>query len=681
MLKINAIKLEINTTAGLFGADLSFTTGLNIIRGDNTTGKSSMFRSILYALGLEELLGGKNAGVMPYVFREHVEHDGNEYKVIQSFVYLEFSNGEATVTTKRSVVCDGRMPQLVDVIMGKYLTEGGEYEIKPMWVHDAGGASNENYGFHLFLQEFIGWDLPEVMNSRGEESKLYIQQIAPAFIIEQFTGWTDFLATMPYYNLRNSEGRSIEFLLNMDVAENEKTKRYVQIQKRIVEEKWNLLFDKAKSYAQKGAATLKGIDSKPSIINDINSISMFIAKGEVVYSIVDYIELLKDEYNTLESAQIPTVGENLNKNEKLLEQYTEQYNSLSLQIDVFSPNISLDKARLVSYQKQLEDISDDLRRNKDIQKLNTLGASVDMPTAKSLCPICKTDIRNLSLLPEEVKETPMQLEENITYLEAQKKMVEVYIDGQKKLIQDKEQRLNSMLSRVAELRQLIRNTRKELVTDDRLPSEVEIEKRLNLKHRIEFYTKLIDDFDELKKEILLLSSDWESMKRKEANLPTDFFSSEDRRKLTDLDAKFSHLLNTFGYTSQSGNRIKISMENYFPIVEVKINDEKTKQYAIKYDSSGSDFVRAIWAYTCALKKVGDTNKTNHPNLLILDEPQQQSAAISAFRNLLTELSQYKDGQVLVFASFNNSDEDYNNSVQGIHDFHLSRIEDKIVKPV
>jgi hypothetical protein len=285
MLKINAIKLEINTTAGLFGADLNFTTGLNIIRGDNTTGKSSMFRSILYGLGLEELLGGRNAGVMPYVFREHVEYEGNEYKVTQSFVYLEFSNGETTVTTKRSIICEGRMPQFVEVILGEYLTEEGEYEIRPMWVHDIGGASNEDYGFHLFLQEFIGWNLPEVMNSRGEESQLYIQQIAPAFIIEQFTGWTDFLATMPYYNLRNAEGRSIEFLLNLDVAENEKIKRSVQIQKHIVEEKWNSLFDKAKTYAQRGAATLKGIESKPSIINDASNISMFIIKDEVSYSI------------------------------------------------------------------------------------------------------------------------------------------------------------------------------------------------------------------------------------------------------------------------------------------------------------------------------------------------------------------------------------------------------------
>lgn len=550
-----------------------------------------------------------------------------------------------------------------------------------MWVHDAGGASNEEYGFHLFLQEFIGWDLPEVMNSRGEESQLYLQQIAPSFIVEQFMGWTDFMATMPYYNLRNAEGRSIEFLLKLDVAENEKTKRYVQVQKHIVEEKWSSSFDRAKDYAKKGAVTLKGIEAKPTIINNEKDISMSVIKDDINYSLIDYIEILKEDYLKLENANISTVGQNIQKNERLLEQYTEKYSKLSLQIDILTPDINLAKSKLASYKKQLLDIKDDLRRNKDIQKLNILGASINMSTAENLCLICKRDTSGLSLLLEEVKETPMQLEDNISYLEAQKKMIEVYIEGLKKTIQDKENYFEVMQNQMSELRQFIRNTRKELITDERLPSEVEIEQKLNLRHRIGFYTKLAEDFDELKRDFLLLSSEWKSLKSKEANLPNDFFSVEDRKKLTDLNSIFLSLLGTLGYTSQSGNRIKISIDNYLPVVETKINDEKTKQYSIKYDSSGSDFVRAIWAYTCALKKVGDIHNTNHPNLLILDEPQQQSAAIDAFRKFLNELSQYKNGQVLVFASFNNSDEDYANSVQGIQHFKLNRILDKIVKPV
>jgi hypothetical protein len=678
MLKINAIKLEINTTNGLFGADLEFNDGLNIIRGDNSTGKSSMFQAILYGLGLEELLGSKNASTMQYVLRDHVNYDGKEFDVLQSFVFLEFTNGETTITTRRSVVCQGRLPQLIDVIEGAYLTQKGDYNIRPMWVHDAGGASNELYGFHLFLQELLGWQLPEVTNSKGEESRLYIQQIAPSFILEQKTGWSHFLATIPYYNIRNAEGKSIEFLLNLNVAENEKTKRYLNIQKQIINQKWQILFEQSKSLAHKGAAILNGLQPTPFIINDNKNISLSVINDEENISIIDFVEILKESYNELESYSLPNVGQSNDFNEKKLEVLTQQYNQLSLQLDILSPEVALDKGQQKSYNQQLISISEDLRKNKDLLKLNKLGADIEMPIAKSTCPLCKNTIDN-SLLPDGIEETPMQLEENINYLDAQQKMIEVYIEGQKKYIQEKENQVRLMQDKSLEIRQNIRALKRELISDERLPSEVEIERRLSLRNKINFYIKLIDDFNNLKSDIIDLSKEWRILIGREKNLPSDFYSTEDRTKITDLELSFLSLLRKFNYSSQSGERIRISMDKYLPVVETKIGDDKIKQYDIKYDSSGSDFVRAIWAYTCALKRVSDLHNTNHPRLLILDEPQQQSASINDFRTLLTELSGYKNCQVLVFASFNNSDEDYTNSTHGLQ-FSLNKIDGKIVKP-
>jgi hypothetical protein len=678
MLKINAIKLEINTTRGLFGADLELGDGLNIIRGNNSTGKSTMFQAILYGLGLEELLGSKNANTMQYVLRDHVNYEEQEYEVTQSFVFLEFTNGEKTVTTKRSVVCQGREPQLVDVIEGAYLTEKENYNIRPMWVHDKGGASNELYGFHLFLQEFLGWELPEVTNSSGDESRLYIQQIAPSFILEQKAGWSHFLATMPYYNIKNAEGKSIEFLLDLDVTENEKAKRHLKIQKQIFKQKWQSIFEQAKNYAYRGAAILNGLEPTPSIINDVRSIYLSIIDEDKTYSIIDYVESLKVSYKALETSRLPNVGQNNDLNEVRLSDFTNYYNQLSLQLDMLLSEIALDKGQLESYEHQLGNISEDLRKNKDILKLNKLGANIEMSVANSTCPLCKSEINN-SLLPEEIKETPMQLEENIKYLEAQRKMIGVYIEGQRKNIQDKENKFRLMQNKSLELKQNIRSLKRELISDERLPSEVEIEHRLSLRNKIMFYVKLIEDFDNFKNSILDLSQEWAALIGREKNLSSDFYSVEDRKKIADLESSFLNLLNFFHYSSQSGEHIRISMEKYLPVVETKIGDDKIKQYDIKYDSSGSDFVRAIWAYTCALKRVSDKHNTNYPRLLMLDEPQQQSASIEDFRILLTELSEYKDCQVLVFASFNNSDDDYTNSTKGLQ-FSLNKIEEKIIKP-
>lgn len=678
MLKINSVKLEINTTGGLFEASLTFKDGLNIIRGDNSTGKSSMFQAILYGLGLEELLGSKNASTMQYVLRDHVNYDGEEYSVLQSFVYLEFSNGHQTVTSKRSVVCEGRLPQLIEVIRGPYLSKQAEYDVDPMWVHDSGGASNINYGYHHFLERFLDWNLPEVTNSGGESTRLYLQQIAPSFILEQKTGWSHFLATMPFYKIRNPEGKSIEFLLNLDVGENEKSKRSLSIQKQLLEQKWIILFEQAKTLSNKGAATFYGFEDKPSIINNSNDIFLSTITNSQTMSVDDYLDYMINEYiniERLDSNYTDILDEN---NENKLQLELNKYNQLSLQLDLITPEITQDKELLKEYHKQSISISEDLRKNKDLQKLNTLGASLNIETANKNCPLCKRDIVN-SLLPEGIDETPMSLDENITYLDAQKKMIEVYINGQKKRILDKETKLQQIQSSFLYLQQSIRQLKKQLIADDRIPSELDIENKLKLKHRIEFYKRLLNDFEKIKTEILSLSIDWERIKSIEKKLPKDFYSNLDREKIISLESSFLGLLSTFNYSSQSGERIRISMDKYLPVVETTLGEDKIKQYDIKYDSSGSDFVRAIWAYTCSLKKVSDIYDTNHPKLLMLDEPQQQSASIDDFRKLLTELSSYKNIQVLVFASFNNSDDDYDYSTQGL-DFNLIHIKGKIVKP-
>lgn len=108
MLKIKAIKLEVNTTSGLYGAQFQFDNGLNIIRGDNSSGKSSLFQSIIYALGFEELLGGKNEKTMQSALKDQVEFPKDKFhQIVQSYVYLEIEN-ESIITIRRGVTTPGR---------------------------------------------------------------------------------------------------------------------------------------------------------------------------------------------------------------------------------------------------------------------------------------------------------------------------------------------------------------------------------------------------------------------------------------------------------------------------------------------------------------------------------------------------------------------------------------------
>jgi len=678
MLKIRAVKIEVNTTSGLYGARFDFENGLNIIRGDNSSGKSSLFQSIIYGLGFEELLGGKNEKTMQSALKDQVEFPKNKFhQVVQSFVYLEIENGRI-VTTKRGVTTEGRKSQLIDVYEGALITgDNKTISSKPMYIHDKGGATDDIYGFHLFLTEFLNWDLPETLNNQGDLTKLYLQQIAPAFIIEQKSGWSDFFATMPYYAMRNTESRVVEFLLNLDVFDNEKRKRVLNFKKQNLANRWTNLYSQFVKLSEKSGGALKGLEPNPSIINSTREIFISIIDNENDISLSDYNEIQKEELNKLNQSEISTVGNNIGKNENELRALSNKLNQLTLNYEMLSPEISYDNEKLRQYTKQLEAINEDLRKNKGALKVKNLGYELPAETASDICPTCHQEIKD-SLLPIEINQTAMRIEDNIAYIEAQQKMIEVYADGQRKNIQDKINRLNNFQSQIIETRQAIRSLKQELVQDERLPSVIEIERRLNLRKKVEFYNKVIDDFNVLIEELKLLSKEHENILATEIGLPKDFFSTEDRNKLTFLQESFIGMLKKFNYQSKPFQAIKISNENYLPVAQKMAGEQLF--YNIKFDSSASDFIRCLWAYFTSLLKTSVTFHTNHPMLLILDEPKQQDMSIENFRSFLQELSQYKNEQILVFASFENSDEAFDEATRDVR-FSLKRIEDKLIKPV
>ncbi len=682
MLKINAIKFEVNTSSGLFGAEYHFTIGLNIVRGDNTSGKSSFFQAILYCLGLEELIGGRNEKTMQSVLKDVVEFPkDNFHDVLQSFVLLEIENQQGQIITlRRSIASTNRDSKLIDVFEEAVLSQNiNETEPRPMFVHDKGGASDEYYGFHLFLEDFLGWELPHVLNKLGESRKLYLQQVASAFIIEQKSGWSDFFATMPYYSLTNKEARVVEFLLDLDVYENQRKRQKLNSDRRIIDDRWESLYRQFYRLAEKGGGKLIGLEHKPSIINDSSAIKILLTHNESDITVSNYLEVMENELEEIESKHIPSVSTNLNENELRLEALNNAVNRLSLNYEMLSTELSFDKDKLGRYSTQLQSLTEDLRKNKGALKMKKLGAEVKLKSANDNCPTCNQPVKD-SLLPADIEQNPMNLEENISFIEAQMKMVDVYVDGVKHKIEEKEKNQTIIRNKISEHRHDIRQIKKELVADDRLPSELEIERKLNIKKRIEFFTKYQDEFADMLNEIVSLSQEYESMLKQMKNLPKEYFSSKDREKLSGLTNQFRRILNKVNYTSKPTQLLDISQENYLPIANEKLENGEIKSYNIRFDSSASDFVRCIWAYTCSLYKVSKEHSGNHPGLLMFDEPKQQDIALENFHEFLSELSTYNDAQVLVFASFENSDESFRAATEGL-DFNLNLIEGKLIKPL
>ncbi|PHM79423.1 hypothetical protein CHH38_19270, partial [Acinetobacter nosocomialis] len=65
-MNILGLKIKIVTEEGNFGFEETFSKQLTIIRAQNSGGKSTLFNAILYALGCEEILGGKVESFLTY---------------------------------------------------------------------------------------------------------------------------------------------------------------------------------------------------------------------------------------------------------------------------------------------------------------------------------------------------------------------------------------------------------------------------------------------------------------------------------------------------------------------------------------------------------------------------------------------------------------------------------------
>lgn len=673
MLHIDAIKITIYTNNGLFGRTLNFNKGLNIIRANNTSGKSSLYGAIIYGLGFEELLGSRNERALQSVFKSIVKEltfaDGKqilrENIVTQSEIFLQITNGSDHITTKRYIINEKVKPQAIEVFKGKLLSETAkEYDRSPMFIHDPGSASNTEIGFHKYLEEFIGGKLPEIINQDGRRVKLYLPLISSVHFIEQKSGWSDFFANIPYYGVRDANSKVFEYILNLDVFEKAAQRQEIQNRFRDLDDRWKKQIESIRSITARGGGEIVGISEHMEILSsDIKPYIKFY-RGDKTLMLTELIEASKKSLNeTYQQINIP-IQENINRIEKKLSSLKEQTDHYEILFESLSSELSQEKERFRQYNLQLKNVIEDLKKNKDAQKIQNLGLASNLEISSEICPTCNQNISD-SLLSESVHIIPMRIDENIEYLNAQQKMVEAFINNLRENILEKQTRLSAIEDAIRENRQKIRSLRRDLTSDDRLPSEELIEQKVVQERELTFLYRLREDFENSINHLYILSKEFAAIKSSEANISKDYHSSEDLRKIDLFENSFKKMLAYFGFASKPVNTIKISNEKYTPVYELKFENGVTKQIDIRFESSASDFIRAQWAYYTSLMKTSSESKGNHFQTLIFDEPQQQSAATNNLKAFLEELEKFEDQQVIVLASFQNSEEDFIEATKGL----------------
>ena len=648
MLKINRLKIKITATNKVYQFDECFSSGLNIIASDdNTRGKSSVLIAIYYCLGFEEIIGGLNEKVLTSAYKNKIEDKDTSWPVLESGAYLEISNGTDEITIYRSAKHETRDSKLVTVYFSKldYIynvdTTSEDY-----YVHMKFAATNRS-GFHTFLEKFLQIELPLVPASDGVDRKLYLQLVFAAMFIEQKNGWSGIYSGMPYLAIKDAKKRVTEFILALETFENERKRNQLLNKERYQKEQWKNLYAEMRVLQSSVQCYVKNIPQTPEILPEEFEKNVAIVRmvGDNV-GIDDWISQLQEEHDTLKTVR-PRVIDNYDELQNELQEVEKVIEENNDEIHTIQQDLNITTRKIQKINKNLDVIQQDIANNKDAKKLKMLGSNLGAESFQGRCPVCNQKIQD-SLLPVQHDTNVMSIEETINHLTAQKEMFEFAYEYQTNRKQQLSTALDNIRNIQMKLYRLAKSLRRDLYSVDEDLSETIIYKRMSIEHKIQeledFKNKISNIVDRFKD----LSVNWKKLLQEKAQLPEKGFNDKDRTKLTELKKNFIRNLQDYEYTSISNVRaIEISDDNYLPVID---------NFDMKFDSSASDNVRAIWAYTMALLQTSEKCGGNHPGLLFFDEPAQHSIGAVDTKAFFDSILNLGDNcQVIIGITINNAD--------------------------
>lgn len=646
MLRIRHIRLRAETTGGLYGTDVRLDGGLTVLHAPNTSGKSTVLHALLYALGLEQMLSPRREIPLSYAMREYVQNPANgvEHKILESYVAVEIENARGqTMTVRRNVITEGDR-RLISVIGGPELTEGpGDYARRDYFVIDAGGAQREA-GFHRLLAEFMNWNLPTVKRFDGRDCPLYVETLFPLFFVEQKVGWTAIPGAIPtQFRIREVHRRSVEFLMDFDTHDMELRRQDLELRMGAARSDWAKSVDSIVALATASGFRAAKLPMTPTalISDDENAYLEYQRDGEWL-RLQTRVAALAEQLETLENEAIPEVEEVVEGAAAEAEALSAEILSLNTERSMIFRDRQAELVQQASTAKRIAQLEEDLQKNKDALKLQNFGSTLSRELDPNHCPTCEQAI-DQSLLPQGTLESVMSLENNIEYLSAQRKVFERLADRSVAMIRELDLELVSTADDVRRKSARLRALKSDLIAPSHAASAAFIEERLRLEQELHRIDETMKRFEQQLDALNEQAQAWRDMLEERAELPLARLSEEDIGKLTKLETSIRSQLVKYGFGTFPAKDLTVSQDSYRP---------EKEGFEIGFELSASDSVRLKWAYQLGLLDVSHDSTTNHPGLVVFDEPRQQEAAEASVAGLLTEASKIADGrsQILIATS-------------------------------
>lgn len=650
MLRINRLRVEIYTANGTYGIDTPFSNGLNFIASEeNTCGKSSILAAVYYCLGLEQILGGVGGigrKVLTSAFKYSIDDNQKTWKVLESGAFLEIFNGHEIVTVYRPITSESKDSRLVSVYYSDYNSiKNPQTQVMDFYVNIQNAATGEK-GFHTFLEEFLHLPIPLVGTSDGHERKLYLQIIFSALFIEQKHGWADILSGMPVFGIRESKKRVVEFLLNLDTIKNEKERARLKNLKDQIEKDWEKCIEGIRQYMLNQQGTIVNLPIHPRVLNDndYQRISIFADGGD---SITELIIKLQEQYEVLGSLK-PRVIDNFEELNDELSETIQAIHSLEIEETQVIKDLFYESEAIRRLEKDISLIKSDIQNNNDAARLQHFGSDNSTNICTSICPVCKQKIQDNMILTE-ADYVFMDIEANILHLKEQKKMLEFTLSNHQVCKEQLEEKKHRLAIDMLTLRRLAQALRSDLyTTTDADSSEAIMLKKIEISRKMENLRKLQETYELFLMDLEDLSNRWKLYLESKAKLPKHDKSDADIEKIRLLKAKFIENLKLYNYSSLSDfGAVDISEESLLPTID---------GFDMKFDSSASDGIRVIWAFTMAILQVSLDKNGNHPGIIIFDEPAQQSIVPQDMENFVKSVVSLREKCQVIMAITLNSQE-------------------------
>jgi len=607
MIQIEEIKICGESDAGAFEGSFVFQEGLQVVSADNHFGKSLAVTSIAWCLGLEHIFGlqDNDASRFPIAVREVIDLAGRVDVPVhssRSILTLRRADG-VRIRLTREILGNPAQVLVEELAADLTVARASRLQARRQTMKDAVA------GFQNFL--FTWCDLPRtpVMTNRGEESELYLENIAPLFYIDQSEGWTDLQALQVHrYGLLEVSDVAVEYLLGASVAIMERFKRQTiaSAEARLKAEASALASDVATLFERRGWII--------GTWSDYGSISAITKR----WSAQTLMDSLNREINVDLGEQQTALRERAERLRAHLTQGKLDPNSASAPSDVSQTVVELkdlrhkrrEELRVLSRQQSeqqelLANIEHRLHSARDVLRLKRDGIGrIEIVE----CPTC-----HRSLDPSTFKLTAQSTESvaaHISALERDRTLVLANVSSSAEQII----RLNSDLSyvehrlREAEralgaVNEAVGASREQLVktATDLASTETEIER-----------------IAETARELLALQTRINTWINKAAAAETVATNKTDlERRIKQFTRHLHELLTALGHSailSQPEANLHLD-EHYIPYLGPR---------RLRSLGSASDHSRLVAAYVLALAVASEAEGGLHPGFVVLDEPLQQN---------------------------------------------------------